>query len=336
MSVANQPASLPAKSGVCTLFEGHYQLGFAALTNSLVAAGFTGKIFAGYRGPLPPWSEGRSVSEPNGTHTMVCGTAVIVFVPVDTLRHLTNYKPEFMLDVWERLAEDCERLFYFDSDIIVLARWSFFDAWADAGVAVVMDGSTPLSKNHPLRAAWRRHFEPHGFRFASQHDYHFNGGFIGVKRADRGALVEWKKIQSTMESTVPLNLPVGLHGAPEHMRDRLFPFFLTDQDALNIMADLEGIQLSAMGPEGMGWKIPEIFMMHALGSPKPWLGRYLQQALRGHAPKMIDQRFWTFMEEPIAIFSAAHVRKMKRHIKWAHVIAPLARWGQSVRSLFTR
>ena len=117
---------------MCTLFEGHYQQGFAALTNSLVAAGFDGKIFAGYRGPLPPWSERRCVSEPNGTHTMACGAAVIVFVPVDTARHLTNYKPEFMLDVWERLAVDCERMFYFDSDIIVLARWSFFESLADA------------------------------------------------------------------------------------------------------------------------------------------------------------------------------------------------------------
>jgi hypothetical protein len=137
-----------------------------------------------------------------------------------------------------------------------------------------------------------------------------------------------------MGETVPMNHHIGMHGAPEHMRSRLFPFYLTDQDALNIMADLDGIPLSPMGSEGMGWKIPEVFMTHALGSPKPWLGLYLRQARRGHVPVHSDGVYWKHVDAPLPVFSAAHVQKMQRHMKWAHALAPLGKWGQSLRSLF--
>jgi hypothetical protein len=39
----------------CTLFEGNYHFGVAALSNSLIAAGYAGTLWVGYRGALSGW-----------------------------------------------------------------------------------------------------------------------------------------------------------------------------------------------------------------------------------------------------------------------------------------
>jgi hypothetical protein len=306
-----------------------------ALANSLSSAGFTGRVFAGFRGSLPASFNGRYVTHADGTHTMPWGGLEVVLVPVKTDRHLTNFKPEFMLDVWTHHARECTKLFYFDSDIVVLARWDYFESWVEAGVALVMDFNTPVPINHPLRVAWRKHFSPLGFKFAPQNDYYFNAGFVGVARDWKHALVAWREVQTALAELVPLDLPIGMRGAPKHMRNRLFPFYLTDQDAINVVADLEGVTVSPMGIEGMGWKLPHVYMVHALGVPKPWRGRYLRQAWRGNGPRVSDKAFWRYADRPVALFSARHIRKMKRRMKWAHVLAPLGKWAQNVRELFS-
>lgn len=48
----------PSCSGetICTLFDGDFHYGLAAMLNSLVQAGYKGTVWAGYRGALHPGS----------------------------------------------------------------------------------------------------------------------------------------------------------------------------------------------------------------------------------------------------------------------------------------
>jgi hypothetical protein len=84
------------KSFVCTLFEGHYHYGLAALTNSLYNNGFRGDIYAGYKGCLPTWASKSFINYNliwNGASTLnVTEGLNIHFLPIDSNYHLTNYK----------------------------------------------------------------------------------------------------------------------------------------------------------------------------------------------------------------------------------------------------
>lgn len=89
-------AQLPsAEQVVCTLFEGHYHLGVAALLNSMLNGGFSGHFWAGHRGPLPPWTaQLREIGEnlfelPNG--------ARLRFEQVNGAMHLAHRKADLML-----------------------------------------------------------------------------------------------------------------------------------------------------------------------------------------------------------------------------------------------
>ena len=312
-----------AKSIVCTLFEADYHNGVAALINSLSVRGFTGVVFVGYRGELPSWVLIRSSIAQSGCLSLALERFEVLFIEVPTGRSLTNLKPEFMLDVLGRVSGQTEYIFFFDADVFISAPWQFFEEWAQCGLALIADGNSPMPKNHPVRVAWRRHFTPHGFRFTVGNDYYFNGGFCGISRSRFWILDAWAKVQSIMAESVSLNLPISLPGAPEWQRLRTFPFYLTDQDALNIVADIEKVDISAIGSEGMGWKLPADYMQHACGGNKPWRGRYVRRALRGESPVNMDSLFWEHAAEPIALVPDHEIRRIKRHISIARRIAPI-------------
>jgi len=313
------------KSAICTLFEGNYHYGVGALVNSLCKVGFCGTVFAGYRGDLPPWTGLLNPHKNKEGHTLaqVTESISITFVPMTSTWHLTNLKPDLMLEVLEKFSE-VEQIFYFDPDIVCLASWSFFEQWADEGVAVVIDGNFPMPQKNPIRRAWHRYFERHGMKFAgTANDYYFNGGFLGVARRDIGFLEVWKKIHELIEPEDILHLPMGLGGAAEYKQRRAYPFWLRDQDALNVAADLEGMNISPMGWEAMGWKQPYEFMLHACGSPKPWVDTVLREALRGKTPEaLMSFRFMDLFAGPIPVMSPAEIRRRKNHIRLAGAIAP--------------
>ncbi|MEI6946693.1 hypothetical protein V9K67_05780 [Paraflavisolibacter sp. H34] len=286
-------------SVICTLFEGHYHFGVAALANSLHQTGFQGSIYAGYRGVLPAWA---SAARDNcgfnwpGAKTLQLHEGLSLhFLPVDTDYHLTNYKPDFMLQLWQGPAAGGESLFYFDPDIVVTAPWSFFQDWVHCGVALCEDVNSPLEKYHPRRVAWRKYFGEKGFDLQFKNNIYVNGGFVGVKKKDEGFLQMWKHIQEAMASVIGgLNRSAFKSGGqlPKSEQGPLAPFSTTDQDALN--AAVEGWEgaVSLIGKEAMAFKPGFAIMPHALGQPKPWDCHPVYQILKGRAPRLVDRNYW--------------------------------------------
>ena len=284
------------RSVVVTLFEGDYHLGAAVLINSLCAAGFTGRVVCGHRGPSPHWAEA----------AVRLGPVEVSFVSLETTIHLTNYKPEFLLHVWTGLHPQAERIFYFDPDVVIKADWGFFEEWAGYGVALIEDVNSPLPESHPRRGAWRRCLSLRLKRVRRETPLYVNGGFIGLCDAQRGFLHEWREAMALVGAEIGgLERSMFSFGAVRpDMESPAYPFSKTDQDALNIAVMTASQPVSIMGAEAMDFRQGGWTLSHALGPEKPWRKKMVRAALAGRAPTPSDRAFWRHATAPLPVFPA--------------------------------
>lgn len=291
----NSAGSASSNTMICTLFEGDYHFGLAAFVNSLVASGYSGTVWAGYRGPLPPWlSRLRRLDEQADSYA-VSEQVRLTLIPLDTRLHLTNYKPKFMLDLLAGAARDCGYLWYFDPDIFIRCSWSFFAKWQSNGIALCEEiVNYNLSENSPLRCQWMKIGSEMGLGMARPIRGYFNGGMVGLSAAHISFLHLWKRILDHAVSG-SYNLETFKPGTPD------MPFNATDQDALNMAVMYTEFPLSTMGPEAMGF-IPSGFVMyHAVGA-KPWRGSLLLRALAGLPPSGAAKYFFSQVSSPIRAY----------------------------------
>ena len=259
-----------AKTAVCTLFEKDYHYGVAALINSLHENGYRGNLFAGYKGSLPYWAKNLSKNFHeywHGAKTMqIKNDITIHFLPLTTNWHLTNYKPDFMLELKEKFPVQVKNIFYFDPDIIIKYHWQFFEDWIVHGVALVHEiASAYMTPTHPIRREWEKIIEKCNKHIQRSLYSGINGGFCGVREKNFDFIRLWSDI---------INAAIKFHNvAPDKFTQTNagFIFHFADQDALNMAAMCYENSISEMGPDAMdfipgGWKI----MSHATGSPKPW------------------------------------------------------------------
>jgi hypothetical protein len=114
---------MPATT-VCTLFEGDYHYGVAALANSLFRYGYRGVIHVGYRGLLPNWMRKFEIGE----NCSITEGLEFRLYPLDTPWHLANYKPLFIKSIFAS-APSLEAVFYFDPDIVIKCQWTYYEEW---------------------------------------------------------------------------------------------------------------------------------------------------------------------------------------------------------------
>jgi hypothetical protein len=302
-------------SAICTLFEGDYHRGVGALANSLFAHGFRGTIYAGYRGELPPWTVGAKKTDGFVEFSPAEGL-VLRFISLATKVHLTNFKPDFMLSLLEKHCPQAQSLFYFDPDITVIGRWSFFKEWVKAGVALCADINPSMPENHPIRHAWKQFYLPHGITFRRELDLYFNGGFVGLRREHVEFLHCWRRLQELMTPEIG-----GLQNV--NIRDRTYLFCKTDQDALNVAAMASESPVSPMGQDAMDLQHGGggYVMSHAVGGVKPWRKKMLANIIAsGSPPSAADKKFYAFARNPIPVFSKAGFFFRKIDLKLASAI----------------
>lgn len=294
-------------SCICTLVEGDFHLGLGVLTNSLVHHGFKGTIWVGHRGKLPPWAS-RVREAGRWQEFEVTPDVSIHFVALTTKAHFTNYKPEFLQHVWTELQPDVDRLFYFDPDIVVKCRWSFFEEWADYGAALVEDVNSPLPETHPRREAWKRCLARRQMPVRRETWVYVNGGFLGLSRPYRGFLRAWQEAMTLVGEEVG-GLDRSMFGfGREELHQPSAPFNKTDQDALNIAVMTATEPVSLMGADGMDFRPGGWTMSHALGIEKPWRKKFIRAALGGRPPSLGDRAFWQHARGPVAVYSNGAIR----------------------------
>lgn len=315
-------------SAICTLFEGHYHYGVATLSNSLYNQGFRGTIFVGYRGELPEWIL-KGKKAPIGKWKEAISLYPVeglqlVFLPLMTHYSLTNYKPDFMLELWQDVAKDAEALFFFDPDIVVVDSWACFEQWAQYGVAVSEDINSPLPEFHPRRQGWRAYFKNYGIELQFVNQMYVNGGFVGLVKKDIHFLTLWIQLQEAMSDAIGglANSIFSKEGRDTTIAPMQgFQYFdKSDQDALNATIEAYEGGVSHIGKEGMGFVSGKIMMYHALGGKKPWLINYLLWALEGKPPRDLDVAYFKNTNYPILSNSHWEIKKKKMSIKGAKFI----------------
>lgn len=286
-------------TAVCTLFEGDYHFGVGVLTNSLYRHGFRGVVWAGYRGALPPWVSSLKAGQGYQEFSVAEG-CVIRFVQLSTEKFLSNYKPDFMLELWESYCPEAENLFYFDPDIVNKCSWSYYERWVNRGITLCGEVNYWMPANHPHRLAWREFAENNGHVCQRELDYYFNSGFIGIKQNNKTVILLWQKLLETCEMAGYISLK------DFHFTDftPVYPYFTGDQCVFNLALMLTSYPLSPIGPEGMDFCRQGTIMSHAVGpSPKPWRKQTIISALNGMPPTITEKLFWQNTQAPIQVYT---------------------------------
>jgi nitrogen regulatory protein PII-like uncharacterized protein len=290
-------------TAACTLFEGNYDYGVAALINSLNHYGFKGIFYVGYRGNLPFWAKIKA--EDDEIVYSINENISVKFIKIKTKYHFTNYKAHFMLDLFEKFGQDFESLIYIDPDIIIQEKWTFFEDWVKNGIAVCGDINSDLPDCHPIRLKWEKYAIEKGYKKFRNLNMFFNGGFMGVDKSFINSLHIWKELMDKSIEDGHTDISAGWFKKTGW--SNLFSA-TEDQDLMNLMLMLTADPVSYIGPDGMGFQRGRTLMYHAVGSPKPWNSSFVVKGLKGKKINMNEKQFFKFCQNPISIYSPNELR----------------------------
>jgi len=303
------------KNVVTTLFEKHYEYGVAGLLNSLSQAGYEGIICIGYKGKLPFWIN-QLQQKPGSSHLYQLSERIdIRFDELKVDMHFGYYKPYYLRQM-AREYPGAHGWFYFDPDIVVLSKWSFYENWIISGAALCQDSNfTLLYWNHPWRNQWRKDFEALVKGIDKTLNYYINSGFIGVNKSHFELVERWIEVNEQYKA---LSYPIHFFD-----QSNTLSAYKGDQDVLNATMTINSnIVFSILGKEGMAFDFPHAVMAHAVDGAgiKPWKRNYIKNALLGNKSSVTDERYLDFCSSPIEIYSRVELNKKRRLLKISKVL----------------
>lgn len=292
---------------VTTLYENHYDYGVGGLLNSLSQADFEGLFCVGYKGVLPFWVNQLKKSKESPELYQVTEKIYMRFDLLDNAgMHFGYYKP-YYLQQMEKIYPDANGWFYFDPDIVVLGKWSFFENWLKSGISLCQDSNyTLLHWNHPWRNCWRKDFAEYHRGVNENLNTYVNSGFIGVNKENFEIIDRWVIVNEKYKS---LEYPIDYFD-----QSNALSAYKGDQDVLNAVMTLSpDLKYSIIGKEGMAFDFPHAVMAHAVDGAgiKPWKRQYIKNAILGNKASVTDEAFLNFCNSPIQIYSSIELKKKK-------------------------
>lgn len=268
-----------------SLAEDGYFLGLSALINSVVKNGtYVDKIVIGYRGNLPSWLPSLRETKNGKTCNLQSGL-VMDFVFLESNLHMVHEKPKWFKYLTDVLEPEATEFYFFDSDIVILNRMSFFGDWLNEGVAVCEDVNNEMSYNHPIRKQWIKLAEEAGLIIVNkQINHYYNSGFLAWRRENSAFIDEWVK---------SFNVISRKSGDMQQFRvhDRTHTVLSANQDSLNLAIMITNETVSTIGPEAMGFRYGLSLMSHPIGD-KPWKRSFITEFFDGIPPRVSDVYFW--------------------------------------------
>ena len=155
-----------------------------------------------------------------------------------------------------------------------------------------------MPENHPLRCRWIELASASGLENPVSLSSYYNAGFVGLPVSCSGFLTLWQDVIGI----------AALHGSnPQAFKTagwtRTNPFYVCDQDSMNVAAMYSGYPLTTIGPESMDFISGGYTMSHAIGSPKPWRKNMVLSALAGLPPSASDKASIAHSSYPIRAYS---------------------------------
>ncbi|MBA4318827.1 MAG: hypothetical protein C0412_10540, partial [Flavobacterium sp.] len=172
---------------------------------------------------------------------------------------------------------------------------------------------------HPRRQGWKNYYKNYNIDLQYKNPIYVNGGFVGLLKKDISFLSLWIQLQESMGDAIG-GLDKSIFSKQTYnstilKRDGFQIFDKSDQDALNATIEAYKGTISYIGKEGMGFGPGKATMFHALGSNKPWNVNFLQRALKGRSPKVVDEWYWQYAGHPIFAHTKAEKNKKMIAIK---------------------